>query len=159
DFKFRGAINFKGGVNGSGTRCNNTWAEPLQISSKTKNPDEAWEFVRWVSADPEAINVHGRHRNTIPASKGSFQGFVNSQKDRLAMSVDEISKFFAGCIEQANSTVPDHILVGWAKCRDVFNSNMEPVWLGEQTAAEAVEKVLPLAQAAIDSNLKELNLQ
>jgi multiple sugar transport system substrate-binding protein len=159
EYKFRGAINFKGGVNGSGTRCNNTWAEPLQISSKTKNPDAAWAFVRWVSGDPEAIKVHGSHRNTIPASKGSFQGFVNSQKDRLAMSVDEISKFFAGCIEQANTTVPDHILVGWAKCRDVFNSNMEPVWLGEQKAAEAVEKVLPLAQAAIEANLKELDIQ
>lgn len=159
EFKFRGAVNFKGGVNGSGTRCNNTWAEPLQICSKTKNPDAAWKFVRWVAADPISIEVHGKHRNTIPAAKSSFDTFINGVKDRLAMTVDEQKKFYMGCIEQANSTVPDHILVGWAKVRDVFNSNMEPVWLKEKSAAEAVETLLPLAQAAIDANLKELNIQ
>lgn len=159
EFKFRGAVNFKGGPNGSGTRCNNTWAEPLQICSKTKHPDEAWKFLSWVAADPVSIEVHGKHRNTIPAAKSSFDTFINGVKDRLAMTVDEQKTFYMGCIEQANSTVPDHILVGWAKVRDVFNSQMEPVWLNEKSAAEAIETILPLAQAAIDANLNELDIQ
>lgn len=158
DFKFRGAINFKGGANGSGTRCHNTWAEPLQIWSKTKYPEEAWKFVKFAVADPQGIEVELRHRNLIPAARSSFDAFIKGQEGRLDMTEDEQRKFYMGAIEQANSTVPDHILVGWAKVRDVFNSQMEPVWLNEKSAAEAVETLLPMAQAAIDANLKELGL-
>ncbi len=159
DFKFRAAINFKGGPNGTGTRCKNTWAEPLQIWSKTKNPDAAWKFVKFAVADPKGIEVELRHRNLIPAAKSSFDAFIKGQEGRLAMTEDEQRTFYMGAIEQAETTVPDHILVGWAKARDVFNSNMEPVWLNEQPAAEAVETLLPLVQTAIDANLKELNLK
>ena len=159
DFKFRAAINPKGGVNGSGTRTKNTWAEPLEICSKTKYANEAWKFVRFMVADSEAIGVQLIHRNMIPAAKSSFDRFVAAQANRLAMSAEEQKKFYMGAIEQADTTVPDHILVGWAKVRDVFNSQLEPVWLGEKTAAEAVDEMLPLAQAAIDANLKELNLE
>jgi ABC-type glycerol-3-phosphate transport system substrate-binding protein len=94
----------------------------------------------------------------VPAAKSSFDKFITAQTNRLAMSAADQNKFYMGAIEQAETTVPDHILVGWAKVRDVLNSQCEPVWLGEKTAAQAVDEMLPLAQAAIDANLKELNL-
>ncbi len=159
EFKFRAAINPKGGANGSGTRCNNTWAEPLEICSKTKHADEAWKFVKFIVADKDAIDINLAHRNLMPAAKSAFGTFIKAQGTHLAMSEDEQKTFYMGAIEQANSTVPDHILVGWAKVRDVFNSQLDPVWLNEKTAAQAVEELLPLAQAAIDANLKELNIQ
>jgi multiple sugar transport system substrate-binding protein len=158
DFKFRAAINPKGGANGSGTRCNNIWAEPLEINSQTKQPDAAWKFVRFMVSDADATDVMLKHRNLIPAGKSSFDKFVAAQGTRLAMTVAEQSTFYKGALEQANTTVPDHILVGWAKVRDVFGSNLDPLWLGEKKASEVVETMLPLAQAAIDANLKELKL-
>jgi len=158
DFKFRAAINPKGGVNGSGTRCKNTWAEPLEICSKTKYAKEAWQFIRWIVADKEAIDINLRHRNLIPAARSAFDTFIKAQGTKLAMTEDEQRTFQMGAIEQANTTVPDHILVGWAKVRDVLNSQMEPVWLNEKTAEQAVNEMLPMVQAAIDANLKELNL-
>jgi multiple sugar transport system substrate-binding protein len=159
EFKFRAAINPKGGVGGSGTRVKNIWAEPLQISSQTKFPNEAWKWVRFMTVDPDAVKIELKYRNLTPVTRGSFDNFVEAQKDRLAaMTVDEQKTFYRGAIEQANTTVPDHILVGWAKVRDVFGSALEPVWLNEQTPEEAVNAMLPKIQAAIDANLKELGL-
>ena len=159
EFKFRAAVNPKGGVGGSGTRARNVWAEPLQICSQTKLPNEAWKFVRFMVADPDCIKVQLKYRSVTPVSRGSFDAFIEKNQERLAaMTVDEQKSFYKGAIEQANTTVPDHILVGWAKVRDVFGSSLEPVWLNEQTAEEAVTAMLPKVQEAIDANLKELGL-
>lgn len=159
EMQFRAAINPKGGANGSGTRCKNTWAEPLEIGSQTKNPDEAWKFVRLMVADKDAIKINLAHRNLTPATRSSFDAFIQAQANHLAMSVDEQKLFYQGAIEQAETTVPDHILVGWAKVRDVLNSEFEPVWLNEKKASDVVDGILQKAQAAIDANLKELNIQ
>lgn len=159
EMKFRAAINPKGGANGSGTRCKNTWAEPLEICSQTKYPDDAWKFVRLMTADKDAIKIQLAHRNLTPATRSSFDAFIQAQANHLAMSVDEQKTFYQGAIEQAETTVPDHILVGWAKVRDVLNSEFEPVSLGEKKAAEVVDSILEKAQTAIDANLKELNIQ
>lgn len=158
EMKFRAAINPIGGENGSGTRCKNIWAEPLEINSKSKNPDEAWKFVRMMTVDKDAIKINLAHRNLTPAAKSSFDAFIQAQANHLAMSVEDQTKFYKGAIEQANTTVPDHILVGWAKVRDVLNSEFQPVGLGEKKAAEVVDGILQKVQAAIDANLKELNL-
>jgi len=158
EMKFRAAINPKGGVGGSGTTCKNIWADPLEICSKTKAPDQSWKLVRFIAMEPDAIAVEGKYRNVLPVSKSVLESFITAQKDRLAMPIEDQIKFYKGAIEQAETTVPDHILVGWAKVRDVFNSATESLWLNEKTAKEVVDDMLPKAQAAIDANLKELNL-
>lgn len=160
EFKFRAAVNPKGGSpDGSGTRCKNTWCEPLEICSQTKYPDDAWKFIRLMVSDADAIAINLKHRNLTPASKGSFDAFIKGQSGHLAMTDDEQKTFYYGAIEQAETTVPDHILVGWAKVRDVLNAEFQPVNLNEKKAADVVDSILEKAQAAIDANLKELNLQ
>jgi multiple sugar transport system substrate-binding protein len=158
EFEFRGAINPKGGVNGSGTRVRNTWAEPLQICSQTKYPNEAWQWVKFMTVDKDALARQMQARNLIPAARSSFDAYIEGDKDRLAMSVEDQKSFYGQAIEQAETTVPCHILVGWAAVRDVFNSELEPIWLGEKTAREAVDEMLPKIQAAIDENLEALDI-
>jgi ABC-type glycerol-3-phosphate transport system substrate-binding protein len=158
DFEFRAAINPKGGVDGSGTRVRNTWAEPLQISSQTQYPDEAWAWVKFMTVDEDSAVRQMEARNMIPAALSMFDAYIDGDKDRLAMPVEDQRSFYRQAIEQADTTVPCHILVGWAAIRDIFGSGLEPIWLGEQTAKEAVDELLPEIQAAIDEGLEALGI-
>lgn len=157
-FKFRAAPNPLGGVNGSGTRCKNTWAEPLQICSQTKGADQAWEFVKFMTVDPDAIAIEMAHRSMIPAARSAFDGYIAEYSKRLAMTEEEQKTFFLGALEQAETTVPDHILVGSAAVRDIEISELDPVWNGEKTAKEAVDTMIPLINAKLQENLKQLNI-
>jgi multiple sugar transport system substrate-binding protein len=158
EFTFRYSINPLGGVNGSGTRVKNTWVDPIQIGSQSKNPDAAWAFTRFLVADPDALDIQIKARSVLPAVKSAFDAYIAEYSQRLDMSEEEQRTFFSGAIEQAETTVPCHILVGWAAIRDIFNGEMEPVWLGEKSAKEAVDAMIPKVNQKLEENLKELNL-
>ena len=158
EFGFRAAANPIGGVNGSGTRVKNTWAEPLQICSKTAHPDEAWQWVKFMTVDKDAIAIEIKYRSMIPAARSAFEAYVAEYGPRLAMNEEEQRTFYREAIEQAETTVPCHILVGWAAARDIFAGEMEPIWLGEKSAKEAVNEMIPKVNQRLEENLKELNL-
>jgi len=158
DFKFTAAINPTGGVNGSGTTCKNIWAEPLEICSKTKYPDQSWAFVKFMTVDADSVAIQLAHRNLVPAKKGLIDQFIKLNSPKMTMSPEDQKTFFIGAIEQANTTVPDHILVANAAVRDIMGSELDPVWKGNKTAKEAIDTLLPKVKAKCDEVLKGLNL-
>ncbi|MCD6290431.1 MAG: sugar ABC transporter substrate-binding protein [Anaerolineae bacterium] len=157
-FKFSEAPNPLGGADGHGTRGNNLWIDPLQISSQTKHPEAAWKFSRWMVADTEAIKIEVPYRSVVPAVRSGFPIFMEGRGGRLVLSKDTEAKFIQEAIEVATSDVPCHILVGWAAIRDIFRSELEPVWLGQKTVKEAVDTMIPLVQEGIQKNLNQLGL-
>lgn len=158
EFKFRAAINPTGGVNGSGTTAKQCWCEPLEICSKTQNGEQAWAFVKFFVDDSDAIAIELAHRNTLPAKRSYLEQFIKLNSPRMAMTEEEQKTFFTGAMEQAETTVPDHILVAWASVRDIFNSELDPLWKGEKTAKEVIDILAPKVEAKCDEVLKGLNL-
>jgi ABC-type glycerol-3-phosphate transport system substrate-binding protein len=158
EFDFRYAINPLGGTGGSGTRVENTWVDPVQISSQSKFPDAAWAFTKFLVSDVDGLQIQIKARSVIPAVKSAFEPYMAEYSGRLAMTEDEQRTFLTGCLDQAKTTVPCHILVGWAAIRDIFNAELELVWLGERTAKEAVDVMIPKVNTKLEENLKELNL-
>ena len=139
EFKFSACINPTGGVDGSGTTAEQCWCEPLELCSKTKHPDEAWQFVKWCTDDEESIAIQLTNRNLVPAKKKFLDKFVDLVSDKMDMPKQDQKVFYAGGLEQAETTVPCHILVGWAGVRDIMYNELGPIWKGETTAKQAVE--------------------
>lgn len=52
--------------------------EGYGISSSSKNKDAAWEFVKWVTSDPDALNLASIA--AIPPTKESADSFINSNQ-------------------------------------------------------------------------------
>ncbi|MCL6458492.1 MAG: sugar ABC transporter substrate-binding protein [Gorillibacterium sp.] len=52
--------------------------EGYGISSGSKNKDAAWEFVKWVTSDPEALNLASNA--AIPPTEASATHFINSNQ-------------------------------------------------------------------------------
>lgn len=158
EFDFRYAINPLGGVNGGGTRVENCWAEPLQASSQTQFADASWQFLRFMSFDPDAQLIQIQGRSVIPAAKSALDAYVAEYQDRIAMTADEQRTFLLGALEQAKTTVPCHILLGWAAVRDIWGAEMSSVWLGEISAKEAVDSFAPKVNQRLAEYLEELEL-
>jgi multiple sugar transport system substrate-binding protein len=158
EFDFRYAINPLGGANGSGTRVENCWVDPIQLSSQSKYPDAAWEFMRFSVFDEDGQQVGIKARSVIPAAKSAFDAYLAEYSERIAMTEEEQRTFYTGALAQAETTVPCHILVGWAAIRDIFRSELEPVWLNEKTAKEAVDDMIPMVNQKLEDFLAELEI-
>ena len=159
DFKFAAAPNPLGGVNGSGTRVNNTWAEPLQICSQSKNPDAAWQFVRFYVSDDDALASQLHWRTMIPAKMDILPTYLESMYPKLnGMSTEDVDTYFDGALAAAETTVPCHILSGWAAGRDAMSAALDPVWDGEKQAAEIVDQMVEDVNAKYEENIKALGL-
>jgi len=158
EFDFRYAINPLGGVNGNGTRVENCWIDPLQISSQAEDPDAAWQFARFFVFDKDAQEIEISHRTTIPSVISAIDAYLAEYADSIAMTEDEQRTFYTGALAQAKTTVPCHILAGWAAVRDIWSSELEPVWLGEKTAKEAVDTFVPKVNQRLAEYLEEMDL-
>jgi multiple sugar transport system substrate-binding protein len=157
EFEFRYSIN-PVGADGAGTRVKNTWVDPIQVGSQSKNPDAAWDYTKFMVSDLDALAIQIPAASKIPAVKSAFDLYLSKHTARLAMTEEEQRTFFTGAVEQAETTVPCHILVGWAAIRDIFRSEMEPAWMGEKTVKEAVDEMIPKVNAKLQENLEELDL-
>lgn len=157
-FKFRGAVMPTGGVNGSGTTCKNVWAEPYQISSRSKHPDEAWEYVKWVGYDPEGVSIGMQWRNCMPVSKSGYDIWYKQHGGRLAMTEEESRTFWTGSLAQADSTVPCHLYAGWAKVRDLISAEFAPGWNNEKPMKECLDSWIPKANKALEDVAKEMGI-
>ena len=158
EFKFRGAVMPTGGVAGAGTTCKNTWAEPFQISSKAKDPDAAWQYVKWVAFDPQGVSVGMKWRNCMSVSKAGYDIWYKQYGGKLAMTEEESRTFWNGSIEQAERTVPDHLFVGWAKVRDLRGAEFQPAWENKKTMKECLDAFIPKANQSLADVIKEMGL-
>jgi hypothetical protein len=74
------------------------------------------------------------------------------------MSAEDVKTYYAGALKAAQTTVPCHILSGWAAGRDAMRASLDPVWLGEKQVAEVVDKMITDVNQKYDENIKALGL-
>ncbi|GEM_PF-686627 len=164
-FKFGAAANPLGGEKGKGTRANMVWVDPMQIPKQAEargHADAAWEFCKWMVADKEAIKVQVPYRaNSIPSVQSGFPIYMDAwgNQPQMVTRGADLEKMILGSIEVATADVPCHGIVGWTAIRDIFRGELEPVWLGDKTAKEAVDTMIPLINEALQKYLKELGVE
>lgn len=158
EFGFRCAAGPLGGAGGSGTRGHHCWANPLQIVESSKHPDEAFTFVHYFIADADALPVKHKHNQRVPSMKSFFDDYVVEYAKNLAMTADEIKTFYSGAIEQATTSAPCHVLAGWAVARDIMRAELDALWLGERSAKETVDAMIPKMNAKYKEVCDQLGL-
>lgn len=156
EFEFRCAPNPLGCE--GGTRGKMAWASALTINSQTPFPDEAWEWCKFFCSDEEMVLMRAPLCGQTPSDRSLFEKYLQNQGLRLAMTDKERDAFFRGAAETAERSCPCQILAGWAAARDTFRAELDPVWLGEKTAKEAVDAFIPKVNAILEENVKQLGL-
>ena len=158
--KFGAAAVPIGGVNGSGTRGNSLWINPLQIVKTTKYPDQCFEYCKFYVSDKQALEIRTPKNVSVPSVQSAFEMYMEkwTSNPHLATTAEAFSMHVKGAIETATTDDPYHTVVGWANIADIINAELEPVWLGEKSAKEAIDRLIPLANSKLEETMKELGI-
>lgn len=120
-----------------------TWVDLVAycIARDSKHPDEAWELVKFLTG------IHGQqlvakagHAIPVRMSVAYSPSFTNALSERKIHNTVHLIPYYE------RITVFNH----WGEIWTILNRALEPVWLGEKTAAEALKE----AQKEIDELLK-----
>ncbi len=120
-----------------------TWVDLVAycVARDSKHPDAAWKLVRFLTGI-EGQKLVAKAGHAIPArrSVAYSPAFVNALAERGIHNTVHLMPYY------------ERILVfnHWGEIWTILNRALEPVWMGEKTAAEALKE----AQKEIDELLK-----
>ncbi len=127
------------------TRGKLMWIDIMQIPKTTKHLKEAWKFIKYFSSDEESLEarINLRVWTSVPNLQSARTPFLETIAPLVINTVSELEQVIDGCIKQAKSTDPQHILVGWPWTRDIFMGELDPVWAGKRSPKEAIDILIP----------------
>ncbi|MGE5482686.1 MAG: ABC transporter substrate-binding protein [Bacteroidota bacterium] len=114
------------------------YTDPWMISSKAKNPEAAWKFVKYITS-AEVMKDYVKIGNFAPARKSAVLDYVNrlSQASRHH-SAAEVLLALAGSQEYGREAL-DHVIVGWSDFFQEIQGRMPAIW-GNTRAVPVVLK-------------------
>lgn len=111
----------------------------LAIPKDSKNPDQAWEFLKYCTGE-EASKVFAESRGFIPASRGAA--------DLLAPDDQAPANLQVG-VEALDHAVNENYSEFIQQARSVYRPVLDDVWSGKRTAAEALGSVADQVNAIL----------
>ena len=122
---------FPRGKAGSVVDCDTSgWA----ISSSSKYPKESWRLIKFLANRKSAENF-AQSGLIVPARIDA----ANSEDFLDKKLPPENSKVFVNII---SDSVPTPVIENYQELTDILDSALEPLWLGEKTAKEVIDKNL-----------------
>ncbi|HIQ04834.1 MAG TPA: extracellular solute-binding protein, partial [Anaerolineae bacterium] len=126
------------------------FTDPWVLSATSKHPDEAWEFLKYlVSAD--AQRAYMKAVGSPPVRKSLLPEFF---KLYPSMTPEEAEECFMGGVKHGAES-PNHLLVRFDQLNNVVSAAIDPINLGEKTAAET----LPQANADLEKALQQIRAE
>ena len=113
------------------------------IPGKAKNPEAAWEFLKYISG-PQGGKVFAEHAAMIPANKEAA--------DQLTGQADTMAPAHLNIFIEAtdhHTMVPD--TTGTAAAQALYRPVLGLIWSGEVTAKDGLGGVRPQVEAAISA--------
>jgi multiple sugar transport system substrate-binding protein len=119
-------------------------ATGLAIAAASKNPDAAWEFVKF-SCSSEGQEIIAKTGLFVPVLKS----VVNSEAFTSVHERIENTSVFSGALDHAGY-LP--ISPAWGKIEPLIVSNATEVWQGRETAADFATRITPQVDDLLKSD-------
>ncbi len=127
------------------------YVDPWSISSSSKHPDEAWEFVRYL-ADPKEGGGAYRYMNEVgrtPADGSLFELWYDKMAKQIGMDKAQFKQVHEGAIKYGREA-ENHLIVKFNTILETMNQTMSGVWDGRKSVDEGLKE--------LDQHLRSLKL-
>jgi multiple sugar transport system substrate-binding protein len=124
------------------------FVDPWNISAKTKHPDEAWEFIKFLTAEDGGAKSFMEATSATPAREGLMDDWAQQMSDITGMSVEEIKQVNEGAFKYGRES-DNHLIAKFAVVQTTINQTMTGILNGELSVEEGLEE--------IQDNLESLN--
>lgn len=140
----------------SGSVCFETTASACAIFNTCENVDVAWDFMMFLADPANAIDLY---------SSGLWmpimQKWYEDEELLASWAAPEKTSHTAGFYDAAvrytdydYRLAPESCVVGWSKLDAVIESALDSVWLGEQTAEDALTQIKPTVDSMVSGYIK-----
>lgn len=110
------------------------------IPARSKNPDEAWELLKFLSSKKSHLILAAG--TTIPALK-------SASYSREFLNVPGNPRNRKVFIDSLNYGRPDPVTTVWAEMLDAINKALDSVWKAEKSPVQALSEAKPVVDAIL----------
>lgn len=115
---------------GNTQKAHHFFSNGLAISNKTEHPEEAWEWIKFMSASDEAAQIRVDASWELPAV--SNETLLDSYLQKSPPESREV------VFEALDTLVVPPVIEDWSKMTDMFGKELDLVKLGEKKPEEAL---------------------
>lgn len=105
-----------------------TWAIPQQAS----NPEEAWEFLQFLSSDEGA---------ELLTSTGDFIPAARSAAEKFGQSSTGSPEHLALAVEAVEHSLPENLTPYTQQARAIYRPQLQLIYSGQTSAADGLEEI------------------
>ncbi|MGI6081937.1 MAG: ABC transporter substrate-binding protein [Limnochordia bacterium] len=90
-------------------RMNTRWTNPLFMSTDSKNPDIAWEFVKFATTT-QSQELWTQYTGSMPARRTAVRAYIESLTDVFDMSANEILSAMEGSVIHSVRSIEEAVV-------------------------------------------------
>ncbi|MFC5650460.1 ABC transporter substrate-binding protein [Paenibacillus solisilvae] len=130
----------------AGTSTPFIYADPLMVSSKSKNPDAAWKLVQFMTS-PEMQLEMTKQTGYPPADSVAYQEWFKQYSDLT--DVQYLQEVNTAAIEKGKES-PNHLIAGYGDITSFMLNEQQAIFNKEEDPAAVLEKMNPKFQKLLD---------
>ena len=133
-------------------RMNTRWTDPLFISTASKNPDLAWEFVKFAT-DTESQVLWTLYTGAMPARRSAIRTYIDGLTDVFDMSPNEILSAMEGSVIHSVRSIEESIVEVPLEIARRFNEWITPILAGTVPVGNG----LATMEQALNAYIRQFN--
>jgi len=126
------------------------YVDPWNISKTSQHPDEAWEFIKYLTDPKGGAKAYMEATNATPADSSLMDDWYKMMADITGMKVEEIKEVNEGAIKYGRGS-DYHLISKYNVINNTVNQSMGAVWDGKKSVQQGLQE--------IEKNLEALNLK
>lgn len=114
------------------------------IFSQTKYPKESWELMKWLSDPEQSLELYSSGLwMPIKSDWYTDEGKIEQWADESKAHPAGYREVFLNPVWNNSELSSEHRMMHYNQINDIVFPALDKVWTGEQTAQEALDKVMP----------------
>jgi multiple sugar transport system substrate-binding protein len=126
-----------------------TYTDPWNISAKSKHPDEAWEFVKYLVDPEKGAKTFMEASNSVPVDSVLIDDWAAQMAETVGMTEEEVIQVHEGA-QKYGKAYDGHLIAKRSVIYSVIRQTIDAVWNGEIEVEKGMQE--------IQNNLENLKL-
>ncbi|MFS0612225.1 ABC transporter substrate-binding protein [Lederbergia ruris] len=116
------------------------YVDPWNISAKSKHPDEAWEFIKFLIDPEKGAKEFVEMTNETPANSKLMDVWLDNIAEQAGMTNEQLQELHEGAIKYGFEA-DNHLIRNFSTILNTINQNINAIYDGTMDIDEGMEKL------------------
>lgn len=125
------------------------FTDPWMMSKASKHPQEAWQFVQWLSDPNHGAKTYMETSGAVPPWSQLLPEWAqDAHKIMPSLTTDQLTQLAQGSISHGQESI-NHLAIGYGQYESVISNVLSPVYTNKETPAAALDQLQQQLNATI----------